>query len=70
MQEVKQENIWNSYSYPEAVPQDGPSAGAAMTRQYILYYQVKSQRKVVLTGEIDLCKQVTAIGGVCQIKWS
>ena len=51
---------------PEAAtPKDGPSAGAAMT---LAIYSVLSGRKVnnkvALTGEIDLCKSVTAIGGV------
>tara|TARA_B110000037_G_scaffold200453_1_gene241078 strand:+ start:10 stop:1143 length:1134 start_codon:yes stop_codon:yes gene_type:complete len=51
---------------PEAaVPKDGPSAGAAMTLAiYSLLSGKKVNNKVALTGEIDLCKQVTAIGGV------
>ena len=51
---------------PEAaVPKDGPSAGAAMT--LALYSQLTNRRvnnKVAMTGEIDLCRNVTAIGGV------
>ena len=52
---------------PEAaVPKDGPSAGAAMTLAiYSLLTGKKVNNKVALTGEIDLCKNVTAIGGVC-----
>ncbi len=51
---------------PEAAtPKDGPSAGAAMT---LAIYSVLSNKKVnntvAMTGEIDLCKNVTAIGGV------
>ena len=51
---------------PEAAtPKDGPSAGAAMT---LAIYSVLSNKKicntVALTGEIDLCKNITAIGGV------
>ena len=51
---------------PEAaVPKDGPSAGAAMTLAiYSLLTGKKINNKVALTGEIDLCKNVTAIGGV------
>jgi len=48
-----------------ATKKDGPSAGAAMT---IAIYSILSGRKinneVALTGEIDLMKNVTAIGGV------
>ena len=51
---------------PEAAtPKDGPSAGAAMT---LAIYSVLSNKKicntVALTGEIDLCRNITAIGGV------
>ena len=51
---------------PEAATKkDGPSAGAAMT---LAIYSVLTCRKVnnevALTGEIDLCKNITAIGGV------
>ena len=51
---------------PEAAtPKDGPSAGAAMT---LAIYSILSNKKVnntvAMTGEIDLCKNVTAIGGV------
>ena len=51
---------------PEAaVPKDGPSAGAAMTLAiYSLLTGKKVSNKVALTGEIDLCRNVTAIGGV------
>ena len=48
-----------------ATKKDGPSAGAAMT---LAIYSILSGRKinneVALTGEIDLIKNVTAIGGV------
>ena len=48
-----------------ATKKDGPSAGAAMT---IAIYSILSGKKinneVALTGEIDLMKNVTAIGGV------
>jgi ATP-dependent Lon protease len=51
---------------PEAATKkDGPSAGAAMT---LAIYSVLTNRKVnnevALTGEIDLWKNVSAIGGV------
>ena len=51
---------------PEAaVPKDGPSAGAAITLAiYSILTGKKVSNKVALTGEIDLCKNVTAIGGV------
>ena len=51
---------------PEAaVPKDGPSAGAAITLAiYSVLTGKKVNNKVALTGEIDLCKNVTAIGGV------
>jgi ATP-dependent Lon protease len=51
---------------PEAAtPKDGPSAGAAMTlAMYSLMSGKKVNNKVAMTGEIDLCKRVTAIGGV------
>ena len=51
---------------PEAAtPKDGPSAGAAMTLAiYSLLSGKKVNNKVAMTGEIDLCKRVTAIGGV------
>lgn len=48
-----------------ATKKDGPSAGAAMT---LAIYSVLANKKVnntvALTGEIDLWKNVTAIGGV------
>lgn len=51
---------------PEAAtPKDGPSAGAAMT---IAIYSVLTNKKikntVAMTGEIDLCRNVTMIGGL------
>jgi len=51
---------------PEAaVPKDGPSAGAAIT---LAIYSILTDRpvnnKVAMTGEIDLLRRVTAIGGV------
>ena len=51
---------------PEAAtPKDGPSAGAAMTLAiYSVLTGKKVNNKVAMTGEIDLCKRVTAIGGV------
>lgn len=51
---------------PEAaVPKDGPSAGAAITLAiYSILTGKRVNNKVALTGEIDLCKNVTAIGGV------
>ena len=51
---------------PEAAtPKDGPSAGAAMTLAiYSLLSGKKVNNKVAMTGEIDLCRRVTAIGGV------
>ena len=51
---------------PEAAtPKDGPSAGAAMTLAiYSILSGRKVNNKVAMTGEIDLCKRVTAIGGV------
>lgn len=51
---------------PEAaVPKDGPSAGAAMTLAiYSVLTNKKISNKVAMTGEIDLRKRVTAIGGV------
>lgn len=51
---------------PEAaVPKDGPSAGAAMTLAvYSVLMNKKVNNNVALTGEIDLHRKVTAIGGV------
>ena len=51
---------------PEAAtPKDGPSAGAAMTLAiYSILTGKRVNNKVAMTGEIDLCKRVTAIGGV------
>jgi ATP-dependent Lon protease len=51
---------------PEAAtPKDGPSAGAAMTLGiYSVLTGKRVNNKVAMTGEIDLCKRVTAIGGV------
>ena len=48
-----------------ATPKDGPSAGAAMTLAiYSILTGKKVNNEVALTGEIDLCRNVTAIGGV------
>ena len=51
---------------PEAAtPKDGPSAGAAMTLAiYSILSGKRVNNKIAMTGEIDLCKRVTAIGGV------
>ena len=51
---------------PEAAtPKDGPSAGAAMTLAiYSVLTGRKINNKIAMTGEIDLCGRVTAIGGV------
>ncbi len=51
---------------PEAAtPKDGPSAGAAMTLAiYSVLTNKKVKNNVALTGEIDLCGNVTEIGGV------
>ena len=51
---------------PEAAtPKDGPSAGAAMTLGiYSVLMDIPVNNKIALTGEIDLCGNVTAIGGV------
>jgi ATP-dependent Lon protease len=51
---------------PEAAtPKDGPSAGAAMTLAiYSILTGKRVNNKVAMTGEIDLCKRITAIGGV------
>lgn len=51
---------------PEAATKkDGPSAGAAMTLAiYSLLTGKQVRNDVAMTGEIDLCKNVTAIGGV------
>jgi ATP-dependent Lon protease len=72
LEEEKQNEILEGKSFgihvhtPEAsVPKDGPSAGAAMTLAlYSLLSGKKVNNKVALTGEIDLCKNITAIGGV------
>ena len=48
-----------------ATPKDGPSAGAAFTLAlYSLLSGKKIKNDVCMTGEIDLCGNVTAIGGV------
>jgi hypothetical protein len=48
-----------------ATKKDGPSAGAAMTLAiYSILSGKKINNEVALTGEIDLMKNVTAIGGV------
>jgi ATP-dependent Lon protease len=51
---------------PEAATKkDGPSAGAAMTLAiYSVLTGCKVNNEVAMTGEIDLWKNVTAIGGV------
>lgn len=51
---------------PEAAtPKDGPSAGAAMTLAiYSLLNNKKVNNELAMTGEIDLCGNITAIGGV------
>ena len=66
-QKIKDKNCFGIHIHtPDAATKkDGPSAGAAMT---LAIYSVLTNRKVnnlvALTGEIDLCKNVTAIGGV------
>jgi ATP-dependent Lon protease len=48
-----------------ATPKDGPSAGAALTLAiYSILTQRKINRKVAMTGEINLKGQVTKIGGL------
>jgi ATP-dependent Lon protease len=51
---------------PEAATKkDGPSAGAAMTLAiYSVLTKKKINNEVAMTGEIDLCKNVKAIGGL------
>jgi ATP-dependent Lon protease len=51
---------------PEAATKkDGPSAGAAMSLAiYSVLTGKKIKNNVAMTGEIDLCKNVRAIGGV------
>jgi ATP-dependent Lon protease len=51
---------------PEAATKkDGPSAGAAMTLAiYSVLTCKKIRNDIAMTGEIDLCKNVRAIGGV------
>jgi ATP-dependent Lon protease len=51
---------------PEAATKkDGPSAGAAMTLAiYSILTKKKINNTIAMTGEIDLCKNVRAIGGV------
>ncbi len=51
---------------PEAATKkDGPSAGAAMTLAiYSVLTGKKIKNDIAMTGEIDLCKNVRAIGGV------
>ena len=51
---------------PEAAtPKDGPSAGAAITLAiYSVLANIPVNNEIALTGEIDLCRNVTAIGGV------
>jgi len=48
-----------------AVPKDGPSAGAAMTLAiYSLLSGIPVKNTVAMTGEIDLSRNVRAIGGL------
>lgn len=48
-----------------ATPKDGPSAGAAITLAFYSIFTNKPIRNdIALTGEINLSKNVTAIGGV------
>lgn len=48
-----------------AVPKDGPSAGAAMTLAiYSLLSNIPVKNTVAMTGEIDLSRNVRAIGGL------
>lgn len=51
---------------PEAAtPKDGPSAGVAFTLAFLsLMLNLKINREIALTGEIDLYGNVTKIGGV------
>ena len=51
---------------PEAAtPKDGPSAGVAFTLAFLsLMLDLKINREIALTGEIDLHGNVTKIGGV------
>jgi endopeptidase La len=48
-----------------ATPKDGPSAGAAFTVGFIsVLLKKKANRKVAMTGEINLSGKVTKIGGL------
>ena len=51
---------------PEAAtPKDGPSAGVAFTLAFLsVMLDLKINREIALTGEIDLYGNVTKIGGV------
>ena len=51
---------------PEAAtPKDGPSAGVAFTLAFLsVMLELKINREIALTGEIDLYGNVTKIGGV------
>ena len=51
---------------PEAAtPKDGPSAGVAFTLAFLsVMLDLKINREIALTGEIDLHGNVTKIGGV------
>ena len=51
---------------PEAAtPKDGPSAGVSFTLAFLsIMLNLKINREVALTGEIDLYGNVTKIGGV------
>lgn len=48
-----------------SVSKDGPSAGAAITIAiYSLLNDKKIRRDIAITGEIDLCGEISAIGGL------
>jgi ATP-dependent Lon protease len=48
-----------------ATPKDGPSAGAAITLAiYSILANIPVNNEIAMTGEIDLCRNITAIGGV------
>lgn len=57
--------------FPAAgTPKDGPSAGAAITTAFISHFSHKAVRNyIAMTGEIDLCGNVRAIGGLqCKVE--
>ena len=48
-----------------ATPKDGPSAGCAFTTAFISrILDIKIKRVVAMTGEIDLCGNISKIGGL------